>query len=248
LQQLSRTTKISPRVLQVLESSDESRLPARVFTRSFVRSYAVEVGLDPDDIVRRYLEQLEDVPPALPVEPGEPDTHHVAAPSEAPVRPPARVLRGRFGTATVLTIVAVAIVVLAATRDRGAPPAPAAAAAAPQPAVATAGFAPASPAPVTPVGTGGSAPAAIDALHIVIAPTGPCWVQAIAGENRLFGGLLNAGDQRTVDAPSDVSLRVGDPAVFAFTINGKPARIAGVAGQAVTVRITRDNYTQFLKG
>jgi cytoskeletal protein RodZ len=247
LQQLSRTTKISPRVLQVLESSDESRLPARVFTRSFVRSYAVEVGLDPDDIVRRYLEQLEDVPPAVPVEPGEPDTHHVAAPSEAPVRPPARVLHGRFGTATVLTIVAVAIVVLAATRDRGAPRA-AAAAAAPQHAVATAGFAPASAAPVTPVGTGGSAPAAIDALHIVLAPTGPCWVQATVGENRLFGGLLNAGDRRPIDAPSEVTLRVGDPAAFAFTINGKPARIAGVAGQAVTIRITRDNYAQFLAG
>ena len=38
----------------------------------------------------------------------------------------------------------------------------------------------------------------------------------------------------------------GDPATFGFTINGQPARIAGAPAQAVTVRITRDNYTQFL--
>ena len=71
LQHLSRITKISPRVLQVLEAGDETRLPARVFTRSFVRTYALEVGLDPDDTVRRYFEQFED-PAAASPEPIEP--------------------------------------------------------------------------------------------------------------------------------------------------------------------------------
>jgi hypothetical protein len=58
--------------------------------------------------------------------------------------------------------------------------------------------------------------------------------------------MLTAGDRRTIDTPSEVTLRIGDPATFAFTINGRPARIAGAPAQAVTVRITRDNYTQFL--
>jgi cytoskeletal protein RodZ len=241
LQHLSRITKISPRVLQVLEAGDETRLPARVFTRSFVRTYAVEVGLDPDDTVRRYFDQFEDAAAESP-EPIEPlpAPRHDPAPAERPLGSAARVLQGRFGTATVLTLVGLAVVVLAAQRRE--PPRPGAAATQPA-AVATAGVAPATqPAAV---GTTGSA-APLGALHIVIAPTGPCWVQATMNENRLWAATMNAGDRRTIDAPSEVVLRVGDPATFAFTIDGRPARIAGTPGQAVTVRIARDNYTQFL--
>jgi cytoskeletal protein RodZ len=243
LQQLSRITKISPRVLQVIEAADESRLPARVFTRSFVRSYALEVGLDPDDIVPRYFEQFKVAEPEMPSGIAQAPEPPVAAPDEAPGRSPARVLQGRFGTATVLTLVAVAILALAAqSRERPHSNAPA-----PRPPVAAAAFAPPAAAQPVPVATSGSTPAPADALHLAIAATGPCWVQATSEGTPLFGGLLNAGDRRTVDAPSEVTLRVGDPSTFAFTINGRPARIAGTPAQAVTVRITRDNYTQFLR-
>jgi cytoskeletal protein RodZ len=244
LQQLSRITKISPRVLQVIEASDESRLPARVFTRSFVRSYALEVGLDPDDIVQRYFEQFAVPEPEMPAAIARAPEPPLAAPDDAIGRSPARVLQGRFGTATVLTLVAVAILALAAqSRER-----PNANAPAPRPPVAAAGLAPAAAAaqPV-PVATAGSTPAPADALHLAIAATGPCWVQATSEGTQLFGGLLNAGDRRTVDAPSEVMLRVGDPSTFTFTINGRPAGIAGTPAQAITVRITRDNYTQFLR-
>jgi len=242
LQHLSRITKISPRVLQVLEAADETRLPARVFTRSFVRTYALEVGLDPDDTVRRYFDQFEDAAAvaADQVEP-LPVPRHDPAPAERSLRSAARVLQGRFGTASVLVLVGLAVVVLAAQRRE-----PPRSSAGPQPAaVATAGFAAATQPAPTAVGTTGSA-APAGALHIVIAPTGPCWVQATTNENRLWAATMNAGDRRTIDAPSDVVLRVGDPATFAFTIDGRPARIAGTPGQAVTVRIARDNYTQFL--
>ena len=74
----------------------------------------------------------------------------------------------------------------------------------------------------------------------------PCWVQATVGGETVFATLLNAGDRRTVDATSDVTLRVGDPAVFGLSIDGMPARIPGEPGRAVTVRITRDNLRQFL--
>jgi cytoskeleton protein RodZ len=237
LQQLSRTTKISPRVLQIVETSDERSLPARVFTRAFVKSYAIEVGLDPDDTVRRYFEQFVVAPPDTPAEPeGMPAPEPVDVPDEAPRPSVARVLRGRFGTATVLVLVGIAIFALAANRDNSSR--------AVTPAAAAATTAAASPQSAT-VGTSGSAPAVSDPLHVAIAPTGPCWVQATLNDTPLFGALLNAGDRRMVDAPSDLTLRVGDPATFAFTINGKPARIAGVPGHAVTVRITRDNYAQF---
>jgi cytoskeleton protein RodZ len=56
LQQVAATTKISARFLDALEKNDQSRLPGGIFSRSFVRSYAREVGLDPEDTVRRFVE------------------------------------------------------------------------------------------------------------------------------------------------------------------------------------------------
>ena len=48
LRAIADATKISVAVLEALERNDESRLPGGIFTRAFVRSYASEVGLDPD--------------------------------------------------------------------------------------------------------------------------------------------------------------------------------------------------------
>ncbi|HEX6462810.1 MAG TPA: RodZ domain-containing protein, partial [Vicinamibacterales bacterium] len=66
------------------------------------------------------------------------------------------------------------------------------------------------------------------------------------GDQHVLERLLNAGDRRVVDTPSDVTLRIGDPATFAFSINGKPARIPGASGKAVTVQLTKENYSRFL--
>jgi cytoskeletal protein RodZ len=244
LLQLSRITKISPRVLQVLEASDGRRLPARVFTRAFVRSYAREVGLDPDDTVRRYFEQFAEAEPEIPADiERAAEAKSTQSSFDASLRAAADAIQGRFGTAAVLTIVVVTLVVLLA-RSGNAPQVDAAASV--PAAVATAGSTPASGTQPVAVATGGSAPATTEPLRIAIAPTGPCWVQASMKDERLFGGMLNAGDRRTIDAPSEVTLRVGDPSTFAFTIDGRRARIGGTPAQAVTVLITRENYTQFL--
>jgi cytoskeletal protein RodZ len=60
LRQIADATKISVGALQALERSDTSRLPGGVFSRAFVRSYAVEVGLDPEQAVRDFLVQFPD--------------------------------------------------------------------------------------------------------------------------------------------------------------------------------------------
>src|SRR4051794_33883077 len=107
---ISDTTKISLPVLQAIEAADERRLPAKVFTRSFVKSYAALVGLDPDETTRRYLEQLTPPPAA---DPALLDSDSATpAPAETPVRPAARVLHGRFTTAGVLFLVAISAAAL----------------------------------------------------------------------------------------------------------------------------------------
>jgi transcriptional regulator with XRE-family HTH domain len=57
LRRIADVTKISVRALEAVERNDFSRLPGGIFTRSFVRAYAIEAGLDPDETVRQFLAQ-----------------------------------------------------------------------------------------------------------------------------------------------------------------------------------------------
>ena len=60
LREIADITKISATVFEALERNDIKRLPGGIFSRSFVRAYASEVGLDPDQTVREFLERFPD--------------------------------------------------------------------------------------------------------------------------------------------------------------------------------------------
>src|SRR5262245_38952862 len=55
LRQIANATKISVGVLEALERNDISRLPGGIFGRAFVRSYAIEVGLDPETTIQDFI-------------------------------------------------------------------------------------------------------------------------------------------------------------------------------------------------
>ena len=54
LKAIADKTRIPPSVLQALESGDNSQLPAHVFVKGFLRSYSIEIGLNPEEIVGEY--------------------------------------------------------------------------------------------------------------------------------------------------------------------------------------------------
>jgi len=58
LRQVADATRISLSVLEALERNDISRLPGGIYGRGFVRSYAIEVGLNPEGTVREFLVQF----------------------------------------------------------------------------------------------------------------------------------------------------------------------------------------------
>src|SRR6187402_437760 len=65
LRQIAASTKIAAASLDALEKNNISKLPGGIFSRAFVRSYAVEVGLDPDETVKEFLERFnQDAPPS----------------------------------------------------------------------------------------------------------------------------------------------------------------------------------------
>src|SRR6266436_6515141 len=73
LRQIANATKISVSVLDALERNDISRLPGGIFGRAFVRAYAVEVGLDPEQTIHDFIAQF----PADSVTVGHPTSARV---------------------------------------------------------------------------------------------------------------------------------------------------------------------------
>ena len=77
-----RDTKIRARYLGALERGDYRDLPGAVYTRGFLRNYAIYLGLDPDDVLRQWRRERGDqaapeplvVPPRPIAEPPRPLT------------------------------------------------------------------------------------------------------------------------------------------------------------------------------
>ena len=54
IQDISARTKIKAVQLQAIECGEFERLPGPFFTRAFIKNFAREVGLAPDEIAREY--------------------------------------------------------------------------------------------------------------------------------------------------------------------------------------------------
>ena len=69
---------------------------------------------------------------------------------------------------------------------------------------------------------------------------------ATADGARVIYRLLNSGEHAQVEATQAIDLRIGDPSVFAFRINGAAAHAPGTAGEATNIHLTPENYKSFL--
>lgn len=56
IESIALQTKISASLLRGLEKGDCARWPTGIYSRSYVRDYAVAVGLDPDDLAAQFSE------------------------------------------------------------------------------------------------------------------------------------------------------------------------------------------------
>ncbi|MEQ1911919.1 MAG: helix-turn-helix domain-containing protein [Vicinamibacterales bacterium] len=61
LREIADATKIAARSLEALEKNDIARLPGGIFSRAFVRAYAVHVGLDPEETISEFMATFPDV-------------------------------------------------------------------------------------------------------------------------------------------------------------------------------------------
>jgi cytoskeletal protein RodZ len=245
VRQIADRTKIGAATLEALERNDVRRLPGGIFSRAFVKSYAEEVGLDPDQTVREFLELFGAEP--------------VPAPRAVPVPESESAFESQRRIAvTVLTLVVASVVVAIAMmvftfRPRPAP-APVAARSAeprsPVPAAAPdrplAGAVSEKPAPVA---AAPAAPASVPEAGFVLEvhPSASCWVSlTIDGEPRLQR-IVEAGERLRYGIETAAVIQVGDARAFEYSVNGVPGRSLGGAGEVRSARITRDTLNDFIR-
>ncbi|HXG55110.1 MAG TPA: RodZ domain-containing protein [Vicinamibacterales bacterium] len=245
LRQIAASTKIAVAALEALERNDISKLPGGIFSRSFVRSYAAEVGLDPDQTVRDFLDRFEAEPPPPPVAAARiSDEEHAYEARRQGAMLTVKVLAG--------VVLAAAVLLYFVLRGRTAGTA-SGTTAAPQadatPAAPTGGPAPGQPTPaaVVPAAPPVSPATVSGPLRIDIHPTGPCWVTVVADGQKIFSGLMQAEERKTLSVRDAAVIDVGDAGTFAFSIDGRPARSLGAAGEVRSARITRETMSQYVR-
>ena len=240
LRQIATSTKIAVAALEALERNDISKLPGGIFTRAFVRSYASEVGLDPEETVREFLERFEHAPaPAVAGSAPVPDEE---SSFESQQRMASVVLK-----LIVIAVPLIGVILYFTLRSR-----PAAENSVPSQIEESPKAEPlaAAPAPArTPPPAGDAVPAAPapQTMRLELHPTGPCWITLTVDGRRVFSRLVQAGEREVHEARQTAVIDVGDAGAFAFSVNGRPGRSLGEAGQLRTARITRETLASYLQ-
>lgn len=259
LHAIAGKTNISVRFLDAIEKNQFDKLPGGIFTRGFIRSYASQVGLEPDALVTQFLSD----------EPGQRDDDI----DEAPHKSDGDGLG--FGTLVLAglgaIVLALALVYLLkpdwlglqtaaapAPQDSAAPevvPAsttpPTVADTSPEPFTASPLADAASPAATTmppaavpaPVEAGAGTPQS--PLRLVVAPSGRCWVQVSADGQMRVAREVAPGERLTVDAAERLQIVVGDAGSFSYELNGRPGKPLGAAGRVARATILPATVPQF---
>ncbi len=192
LREIAEDTKISLRYLEALEEDRHEILPAAVFAKGFLREYGKFVGLDPDEVVNRYISSF----PASDSQADEPGPVTTTAPNGFP-----------FGLATVgvLALLGAVAVFGWLSRRGGGEEVPAIAAPAPSAA-----------APTEPVAQRERLP-----LQVTLDFNQNSWVDVFVDGDRTLSELRVQGESLSIEAERLVRLKLGNIQGVRFEINGR---------------------------
>jgi cytoskeleton protein RodZ len=241
LREIANTTKISVSALEALERNDLARLPGGIFSRAFVRSYAIEVGLDPEETIREFLAQC---PHDSVMTAGHPSSERLA---DSDTLESDRRMASTFLRLMMISIPIAAVVLYFGMGGRYTPPNPP-----PEPVAVTA-----APAAALPPATPAAAPASPSSMRVVdLAATGqltvrlsvtkPCRVSATADGLKTIERVMQAGEQQTIEVRRELMLTVDDGSALTMTINGAAAKPLGPPGKGVTARLDLMNFKDYL--
>ena len=239
---IARNTRIAPRFLEAIEADDYSTLPGLVFTRNFVRQYALTLNIDPDPLLAQLPKNDETTAP-LPNPPARPRSSYYRN----------RRLRSLVSSVVWLLLAAGvglgAYVYLKHSARVAAPHA-----APPQPAAPvlqrTAVEGSSAPARITTPLDRPSPPSdavASSALNTtapvqvsVTAHDEAAWIQVSADGRITFSGTLKPNETREVSAAEQVSVVTGNAGALRISLNGKTLESLGPIGQVRSIKLTAE--------
>jgi len=251
LQEISEVTRISVHFLEALEKDEIDRLPTGIFTRSFVRSYAEALNLDPsyvvDEHVKRFPESARQIFSGMS---DSADVDNTFLSEQKMAR-----------TAVILFILSVPLIVLLLVFGLGSEDdnvssetvepnsmesvaveqleeiVPRAVATTAEPVSTAASNA-------LSMETGTLAEAAV--LSLDIHPTNDCWVSVTVDGGTVWSRVMRSGEREVFDVMNEATINVGDAAAFEYTLNGQAGRLLGESGEVVTFTVTPDNLASYL--
>jgi cytoskeleton protein RodZ len=263
LEQISRETKISTRLLEAIEDDRFDLLPGGVFAKSFVRQYARFLGLDEEEMAAE-MDRVVNVVGDLPSFTGTPHEPVFKVPRvaewEGMGRPNSSVLPA-LALVVAVMLVCSAVYAWWQRSRRPAPVTPPMAIAQKAPAPAK----PPEPSPVTPaVATNPetapkadvsappptppqeAVPAPLETanpaatLQVSLTADADDWVRVATDGKVVMSDVLRSGQVKTFAAVEALRIRIGDAGSLQMTVNGKPAGPLGPKGQVRNVEVTRD--------
>lgn len=220
LHQIADVTKLSVRTLQALEGNRIDQLPGGIYRRAIVRSFASQVGLDPENTLRRFLAQYpDDVPTWADLVPA------------SPPRSPQRIWHAFVSVLSATVPIFAGLAYFALNSGWNWSPAEVRG-----PEVMQASMIP----------TSLSSRRSVDALAMMVSVSSPTVLQIVADGREVVAGPVAAGDVIRLTLASDVVLVGTNAGAVHFSINGRAGRTLGDPGTPLTVRIARGDYQQWL--
>jgi cytoskeletal protein RodZ len=240
---ISRETRISPKMLEAIEREDFETLPGLLFTRNFVKQYALALGLDAESLLAE-LPRVDVANSPMPQAPSRMKPLELWDPS------------WNGAVSSVLWLILALVASVTAYIHFNRPLETRAGAKAAIPAV-RAGQTTARPAPSVPVQAGQpvstkapvrtvaeTPPPAADLsdnrhkVKVFITAHADTWIQVSADGKTVFTGTLKPNESREISGDEMVRLLAGNAGGITISLNGRTLDPLGTSGQVKEVRLT----------
>jgi cytoskeletal protein RodZ len=220
LEKVSAQTRIGLSNLMLIEQEDIEGLPAEVFVKGFLRSFADAIGADGDEAVRRFESRLNVV-------------QKIAVAEDAIGKSTSRLwwklLMSLILFAGIVVLSIFGIAVFHHQPDTGDHP---------QQKV-PAGIAPAADSQKKPTTETGVEPeSSVSAKFLLkITVLEDTWLKVIIDEKDSSEHTLTTGDKLELEATSGFNLLIGNSGGVKITLNDKPVSLPGKSGEVVTINL-----------
>ena len=245
--QLAEATKLSVRVIELLERDRIGELPEGIYRRSIVKSVAREVGLSADQLLAEFTER-------------HPDALHSATAAVVVEHKATSSFQQILAMASAVLPIAAGVLYFALPwqephRAAVLPPSPVELELRRVEPVRRSTMLTAGPggvegrAQIVPIGGFADAlkPASRPVPVVVtLTISSRCELRVVADGNQILGRVMEPGETVPIELGDEIWLLGNNAAAVQFSINGQAGRLLGEPGDVLSARIGRDDYQDFL--